>query len=194
MSRRGDEADDLLQVVLLAAVEAGRADLSSEANLHWIRGAIRRQAAFQARTVIRRRRREDRAAVHGELTREASSTDRALPRAFLAGLSPALRVTALLALTGHDRREIAWLLAVSPAALRQRIAELRRRWHRYDGGAFREFSGLRGTLDYGRIRASLRATHQHVSAGGLGSHDPDGHLLILSSHFRGRRQPVSTTN
>lgn len=198
--RRGEEAEDLLQQVLLAAVEAGRSDLSCEANERWIKGALRQQAAFQARCAIRRRRREELSALTTQLLRdsavwgESDESHPGLPVAFLSGLTPSLRTTALLALTGHSRREIAWLLGVTPAALRQRIAELRRRWHRSGGGIFRDFCGLRGTLDYGRMRAALAIAGQRVGDSDLGSHDPDGHLLILSSRFRERRQPGDTTN
>ncbi|MGF7006351.1 hypothetical protein [Aminobacter sp. BE322] len=57
-SRRADEAEDLLQTVLVAAVEAGRTDLNKPENRRWLEGALRHGAAFDARTAIRRRRRE----------------------------------------------------------------------------------------------------------------------------------------
>ena len=59
-SRRPDEAEDLLQAVLLSAIEAGRCDLSCPDNRRWLQGAIRKRAAFEARSAIRRRQRETR--------------------------------------------------------------------------------------------------------------------------------------
>jgi DNA-directed RNA polymerase specialized sigma24 family protein len=61
-SRRRPEAEDLFQTIWLAAVEAGREDLSSAANRRWFVGALRRRALFDARTAVRRRAREERAA------------------------------------------------------------------------------------------------------------------------------------
>ena len=43
LTRRADEAEDLLQTILLSAVEAGRSDLSSLENRRWLRGALRRR-------------------------------------------------------------------------------------------------------------------------------------------------------
>ena len=57
MARRADEAEDLLQTILLAAVEAGRADLSCPDNRRWLQGALRKRAAFDARSAVRRRQR-----------------------------------------------------------------------------------------------------------------------------------------
>ncbi|AMS40251.1 MULTISPECIES: transcriptional regulator [Aminobacter] len=175
-TRRADEAEDLLQTVLVAAVEAGRTDLSNVENRRWLEGALRRRAAFDARSAVRRRKREQPfAAISCE-----PKPQEALPVRFVATLPPGLRTTTLLALTGHTRQEIAWLQHLADPALRQRIAEIRRRWLAYGGGSFGEIPGLTGTLAFGSIRRSLLALARQPGAL-LASHDPDGHLFVVGT-------------
>lgn len=189
-ARRADEAEDLLQAILLSAVEAGRADLSCPDNRRWLAGALRKRAAFDARSAMRRRVREQRwaARVHS-----ADEKDE-LPVAFLASLPPSLRTTALLALTGHTRQEIAWLLGLADTALRQRIADVRRRWRAAGHDTLDDMPGLTGGLAFGRIRqALLKPVRQQGAV--LASHDPDGHLFVvsLSSQNAAARQPGKRT-
>lgn len=182
------EAEDLLQTVLLAALEAGRADLSCAGNRRWLIGALRKRAQFDARSAARRRSREASAAIAESTPGERE----AMPADFIAALPPSLRTTALLALTGHTKAEIVWLLRLSDAAFRQRIAEIRRRWREIDGRHFTEIPGLSGPLDFGRIRqALLRPVRQDRAV--LASHDPDGHLFVVSSQNRAARQQRGET-
>ena len=177
VSRRADEAEDLVQIVLLAAHERGRLDISAIDNRRWMMGALRRRAAFDARSALRRRRREAALASDGPPAPDAEPG----PTQFVESLPAALRTTALLALSGHTRAEIAFLLRLSDAALRQRIADIRRRWRGTGGAggtAVTELPGLRGTLAYGRIRRALLGPMRNAS-GALGSHDPDGHIFIV---------------
>lgn len=183
-TRRADEAEDLLQSVLLAALEAGRTDLSLAENRRWLVGALRKRALFDARSAIRRRRRE--AAVI--VTEPGAGEDEFHPRRFVAALSPSLRTTALLALTGHTRQEIAWLLRISDATLRQRFTQIRRRWRDFDGGNLTGFPGLHGSLAFGRIRQALLKPVQDQQTA-LASHDPDGHLFVV----RARQVSTETT-
>ncbi|PLP60124.1 transcriptional regulator [Mesorhizobium loti] len=184
-SRRPDEAEDLLQAVLLSAIEAGRCDLSCPDNRRWLQGAIRKRAAFEARTAIRRRQRETR----WQAEPTASSTQQDMPIAFVATLPAALRTTALLALTGHTRQEIGWLLRLSDPALRQRIAEIKRRWRDIGGDRLEVIPGLDGTLHFGRIRRALLGPARRDGVL-FASHDPDGHLFLVSipSQIRMARQ------
>jgi RNA polymerase sigma-70 factor (ECF subfamily) len=184
-SRRPDEAEDLLQAVLLSAIEPGRSDLSCPDNRRWLRGAIRKRAAFEARSAIRRRLRETR----WQAEPAASATRGNMPSAFVAMLPAALRTTALLALTGHTRQEIAWLLRLSDPALRQRIAEIRRRWRDVSADRLEEIPGLDGTLHFGSIRRALLGPARRDGVL-LASHDPDGHLFLVSvpSQIRAARQ------
>lgn len=183
VTRRADEAEDLLQSVLLAALEAGRTDLSLSDNRRWLVGALRKRALFDARSAIRRRRREASVVAHETSTDDSEK----LPRRFVATLPPRLRTTALLALTGHTRQEIAWLLRITDATLRQRFTQIRRRWRNFDGGNLTGLPGLDGFLDFGRIRQALLKPMQGQQQV-LASHDPDGHLFIMGSQNDRSRQ------
>lgn len=200
LTRRAHEAEDLLQAVLLAAVDAGRTDLSCDNNRHWVIGALRKRALFDARSAVRRRQRETSYAVMHALATPAStpsntatpSSTEPFPADFVRTLTPALRTTALLVLTGHSRKEIAWLLRLSDPALRQRIREIRQRWRRTNGydlaeqwglsesRGFYEMPGLRGNLSFGRLRQTMLKAVQH-RAETFASHDPDGHVLMVTS-------------
>lgn len=175
-TRRADEAEDLLQTVLVAAVEAGRTDLSKVENRRWLEGALRRRAAFDARSAVRRRKREAPFTV-GSCEPTNHET---VPARFVATLPTSLRTTTLLALTGHTRQEIAWLQRLADPALRQRIAEIRKRWLAFGGGPVGEIPGLTGTLSFGSIRRSLLALARQPGAL-LASHDPDGHLFVIGT-------------
>jgi len=173
-ARRPGDADDLLQQAILAALEAGRTDLAAPETRRWLAGVIRNRAAFDARTAARRGKRERAWAdsIPGEPTRATEKR----PDPALSSLSPALRVTALLALSGHTRQEIGWLLNLSDDALRQRISQLKKvlanveRPHAPDPD---------GALAFGRIRRALLGPARRRDAF-LASHDPDGHLFVVS--------------
>jgi RNA polymerase sigma-70 factor (ECF subfamily) len=148
-ARRPDEIDDLLQSSLLAALEAGRTDAAEEHA--WIAGVIRNQAAMQARSAFRRRRREHAVAAESleaegapgdELSQDDVSHNNlpgnkfshrhprqnALrsPAAVLGRLPPAARRVAVLALHGMNAEEIHWILDLRPAAFRQRLTTIRK--------------------------------------------------------------------
>jgi RNA polymerase sigma-70 factor (ECF subfamily) len=109
-------------------------------------------------------------------------------------LPPRLRTTALLVLTGHSKREILWLLRINEPALRQRIADIRRRWRAEGGGSLDGVSGLSGPLDFGIIRRALLPPARNPGVV-LGSHDPDGHLFVVgTSRKPGSRQLGSGWN
>ncbi|MEE9320218.1 MAG: hypothetical protein V3U76_07235 [Granulosicoccus sp.] len=191
MTKRANEAEDLLQSVLLVAVEANRADMTCVANRRWLIGALRKRALFDARSAIRRRHRENLFAVSASSSRLADP----LPAHFVATLPPCLRTTALLALTGHTKAEVSYLLRISDSTLRQRIAQIRKRWRRIDGHDFAEIPGLCGTLPFGQIRRALLGPVRSDRAL-LASHDPDGHLFVVCSQNRMARQQqdVDSTN
>lgn len=174
VARRSDEADDLVQQAVLAALEAGRTDLSAPETRRWLAGVIRNRAAFDARTSARRRRRET--AWSDTVSPQPASADPALADAVVKQLSPALRVTGLLALSGHTRQEIGWLLNLSDDALRQRISQLRKALARAEGD---QAAGPAGALAFGRIRRALLAPARRDQVF-LASHDPDGHLFVVS--------------
>jgi len=175
-----DEADDLLQTALLATLESGRTDLAAPETRRWLAGVIRNRAAFDARSAARRRHREtgwNEAQPHAAANAEAPAPE-------LGHLSPALRITALLALSGHTRQEIGWLLNLTDDALRQRISQLKRAL----AGASATDAGPAGGLAFGRIRRALLGPTRRDDAF-LASHDPDGHLFVISrSQIPGPRQ------
>ncbi len=182
-SRRADEADDLLQSALLAALESGRTDLAAPETRRWLSGVIRNRAAFDARTAGRRRRRD---------TAWAEAAPSVSPTAgpstgedLLHGLSPALRTTGLLVMNGCTRAEIGWLLNLPDTALRQRISQLRKALKDCEAPGQPE---LFGALAFGQLRRSLLAATRRGGAF-LASHDPDGHLFVVGrSHFAPPRQ------
>lgn len=174
-ARRPHEAEDIVQEVLLAAFAAGRADLSVPANRRWIAGAIRKRAAFDARSAARRKKRE---AQWQAGAIDAASQEPASLVPVLSGLPKSLRVVAALALSGHTRREIAYLLALTDTALRQRIAALRKALNRHGDGVPEGLPGLGLDLPYGRIRQELQP-HLRRHRGVFASHDPDGHFFVI---------------
>ena len=171
-TRRPDEAHDLVQAALLAALESGRTDLTAPDTRRWLAGVIRNRAAFDARTSARRRRRET--AWSEAQPSAAAHAETSVPE--LAHLSPSLRVTALLALSGHTRQEIGWLLNLSEDALRQRISQLKRA---LAGAGSPASADPTGALAFGRIRRALLGPTRRPQAF-LASHDPDGHLFVVS--------------
>ncbi|MHA6299461.1 RNA polymerase sigma factor [Devosia sp. CAU 1758] len=169
-------AEDVVQDALLAAVEAGRLDLGDADTGRWLCGVVRNRARMSVRTAWRGRRRED--SWLASQTPPSSSVEPATPINLLTGLSPALRTLAALVLTGHNRREIAYLLRLPDTALRQRISALKRHLRERGLVAPEELSGLYLDLAYGRIRdALLPALVRH--GGAFASHDPDGHLFLV---------------
>ena len=170
VARRSGDADDLVQQAILAALEAGRSDLAAPETRRWLAGVIRKRAAFDARTAGRSRRRET---AWSEAQPQADDVRTDNPG--LPPLSPALKVTALLALSGHTRQEIGWLLNLSDAALRQRVSQLRRALAKAEPAG----GDPSGALAFGRIRQALLAPGRRNNAF-LASHDPDGHLFVVS--------------
>jgi DNA-directed RNA polymerase specialized sigma24 family protein len=184
-SRRPDEVDDLVQEALLEAVKAGRTDLDAGPELRWLGGVIRNKARFAARTAARRMRR-DLAFQQLPARKPPEASD---IKAILTGLPPALKAVAALALAGHDRREIAYLLRLPDTALRQRVRALKRLLGARGIATPEGSPGLSLDLFYGRIRDALLPGL--LQQGGIfASHDPDGHLFIvrLSQSGRARQQ------
>lgn len=183
--RRLAEAEDLLQDALLIALEARRGDLTRVENRRWLAGVMRNRGLLDARSAARRRLRE------AEF--QSTAPDMALPDLPAYGrvsdLPPALRTTALLALTRHTRAEIAWLLRLSDVALRKRISEIRRRLVGAGDGV--TDIDLRGNLPFGLMRRALLGRVRDRGPA-FGSHDPDGNLFVVSSRIPMRRQQGSS--
>jgi len=192
LTRRADEAEDLVQDTLLAALEAGRDDPA------WLSGVLRNLAAMSARTAVRRRRREDsavrEAAIRSAPSDESVDSHETLIRTrLLQGLPPAARRVAALALHGLSADEIRWILAIEPTAFRQRLTRIRRALQALPAAQRTEVAALAhlrdpprsADLPFGRVRRALKAALR--GADGVGGHDGDGHLLILRSRAHNRR-------
>lgn len=184
-------AEDIVQDALLAAIEAGRPDLADPETRRWLTGVVRNKGRMARRSAGRRRQRDGAwlasAAPAGPAGNPAPIGD------IIGDLPPALRSLAALVLTGHNRREIAFLLDLPDTALRQRVTALKRILVARGVAAPNELSGLSLDLAYGRIRdALLPALHRH--GGAFASHDPDGHIfLVRPSQNPTPRQQVDVT-
>lgn len=176
-TRRADEAEDVVQEVLIAAVVEGRYDFSNPSDRRWMAGAIRKRSAFDARSAARRRERE--AKWQADADRSSMPQGDAL-NVILADLPRGLRVVAALALSGHSKAEIAYLLDLPDTALRQRIRALKLALGKKGVSMPAEMIGLNLDLAYGTIRDALvPALARH--GGTFATHDPDGHVLVIRS-------------
>ena len=174
--RNEQDAEDLVQETLVAALEADRSDMA------WLSGVMRKQSAMMARSGVRRRRREAEIAVlsMNELGIEVSA-----PSAVLNKLPPAARRVAMLALHGLSAGEIRWILGLTPAAFRQRLTSIRRGLsalspeQRADslGLAYLRDPARVVDLQFGLVRRVLKVAL--LGGQGLGTHDTDGHLLVI---------------
>ena len=182
LTTRAADADDLVQDVLLAALQAGRDDLP------WLLGVLQNQAAMTVRSATRRRRRD---ALHADAPGAAPDPAEACTPApdashLLDRLPPAARRVAVLALHGLAAEEIRWILALTPAAFRQRLTSIRKALGALPSALRVEALALAYLRDPARV-ADLhfglvrRALHAAVRLrGGLATHDADGHLFVLS--------------
>lgn len=170
-ARRADEAQDLLNEALLAAMKCGRS-LRGQDDA-WIAGTIRNLALMQARSAARRRQRDADVAVDPTIN-PAPPEPHDLLLARIATLPRGSRTVALLALRGMDRAEIASALGLSADALRQRLMTLRRHLDGLDLPA----AGVGVNMALGSMRASLLRVLHRTS--GIGIRDPDGFLLVFS--------------
>lgn len=185
-TRSVDEAQDLVQDVLLVALQSGRSEPA------WLAGVLRRQAAMAVRGVVRRRRREAGAAVDeaGETPPPAAAD----PAALLQRLPPAARRVAVLALHGLNADEIRWILGLAPTAFRQRLTSIRKALAALPPEqraeslalAYVRDPGRTVELQFGLVRRALKAA---MRAGeGLGTHDADGHLIVIGTGAHGSRR------
>lgn len=169
-----DEADDLVQEALLAAIETGRTDFMSGQTRAWLRGVIRNKSRMTARGAARRKARE----ADWSLAREAETVMAVPDIPDVSILPPSLRLVAMLGFSGATRPEIAWLLGLSDTALRQRISQLKRALASLPDSP--PADALKGALPFGVLRRSM-FDHLRQRGGFLASHDPDGHIFVLSS-------------
>lgn len=181
LARCDADAADLVQDVLVIALQAGRSDLP------WLAGVLQRQAAMAVRTAVRRRRREAVDSVVVDASAAIATDARAMHAAepLLQRLPPAARRVAVLALHGLDADEIRWILALSPTAFRQRLSSIRKALGALPEPLRAEALALAYVRDparcvalqFGLVRRALKAALRGVP--GLATHDVDGHLLVI---------------
>ena len=172
-ARSEDEARDLVQDALIIALARGFDDWSAPGHRRWLRGVVRRHAAFVVRGQARRRRRE-------QLPEGASGSgaSRWVWQAdFLASLPRSLRVVAALASADLCAAEIQWLLGLTNTALRQRLTALRRAVRAEAEPPTLTASGPQ--LSFAGPRAQLLAGLRRQGGRVLLTHDPDGHAILL---------------
>ncbi|MBC8109393.1 MAG: sigma-70 family RNA polymerase sigma factor [Anaerolineae bacterium] len=180
-SRRASEAADLLQDSLLEALRAGKIDFSQDFTKRWFAGVIRNRAAMLARGGGRRKRRETAVAERDRPT-TTTTTQLSPSESFVETLPPSARRVAVLVIAGLNRDEIIAALKIAPTAFRQRLTTIRRAWFELPPSEREQFSidapnHVNG-IDLGLLRRALLENVRRL--GGVGTHDPDGHLIVLS--------------
>jgi len=167
-----DEARDLVQDVIVIALDRGLVDWPAAAHRGWLRGVVRKRAAFLVRGQKRRRRREElpEGVAHGLGPWSWH------PR-FLAALPRSVRVVAALASADLCAAEIRWLLGLSDAALRQRLSALRCAVRAEAEPPTLPAQAPQFTL--GAKRGMLLESLRRQRDPALATHDPDGHAILL---------------
>lgn len=168
-------AEDVVQESYLAAFEIGRVDFEAAETRQWLVGTVRNKARMALRSAVRRQRRETLWSSECTVIQEQ---DQAEIVAWLSRLTPALKAVAVLALSGHSRREIQYLLGLTDPTLRQRIVALKQQAKQNAITTPTDLPGLLPGLAYGRIRQAL-LSKLFYRGGALASHDPDGHLFMI---------------
>jgi RNA polymerase sigma factor (sigma-70 family) len=181
-SRVAHEAEDLVQDILLAAIQSGR-DCNDARFLPWAYGAIRNRAKFAARSAARRKLRER---VHAADEIEAPHSAFRFSDGFIAALPRSQRLVALLVNLGMGRREIGYLLGLTDVALRQRIQGLKRAAF---ASAERPEEGepAAGSAPDGRARRTLKASLPKSGGRRFAIRDPDGLPIFFAftAHISG---------
>jgi RNA polymerase sigma-70 factor (ECF subfamily) len=177
LARASEEADDLVQDALLAAIEQKR-DWDDGGFLAWTSGVIRHRALFLARTAGRRRRRDISNVVEADAPPPPSAR---LPRPFIDSLPPSLQSIALLGNAGLGRAEIAHVLGVPDTALRKRVSDLRRAWRESGDDADLSPPGPPHRPPCGLLRRSLKTALREVPAARFAMADPDGHQIFFGA-------------
>ena len=176
-SRDRSDAGDLVQTVFLSALERG-VDLAAPERRAWLRGALRRRAAFEARLAVRRRKRE----AHWQAARAPAETPRPwrFSSEFLASLQPSVRALAALASADLNPDEIRSVLRLSGTAFRKRLSLLRRFVHEATAAGLTVVTRRGTAYALGPARAGVIESLRRRPGAVLGSHDPDGHPLIFA--------------
>ncbi len=182
-SRISSESEDLLHNGLVIALQRSVFPLQSTDHDAWFDAVLRKQAAFQARSAVRARQREQPVfeAINSASTSQMDHASRGIDSSQLQAVPPAQRSVLLLALHGLNRAEIRQVLDLSDEVLRQRLSALRRSV--FGAGLsslsepFQHWLASRGHADTGLRRAALARGSARLAGFRLGISDPDGHLV-----------------
>ncbi len=187
-SRSQNDAKDLLQECLLIAIKQERLDFNIENNRKWFTGVLKNQATMMARSEFRRRNREqimaNKVKSHSILNLD-SVLQVEVNAQLLNKLTPSTRKVMTLILSGFNRQEICSALKLSSDALRQRLSMIRKSFKKLPkdmqkeaiATAYQRRKENSDDLAFGLIRRALYRLLRDGS--GIGTHDPDGHLLII---------------
>jgi DNA-directed RNA polymerase specialized sigma24 family protein len=180
LSRSRHDARDLVQTVLLDALEHGVVDLAGPERRAWLRGALRKRAAFDARTTARRQRRE--LSWFGVRVAHGSSDVRPwdFSQDLLARLQPSVRTLATLVSAELSPDEIRAVLRLSGTSYRKRLSMLRRVVREASDAGVPVVAARSAAFALGPARAELIASLRRRRCAVLASHDPDGHPLLFS--------------
>ena len=182
VGRTRHEARDLVQSVLLDAIERGISDWGAPERRAWLHGALRRRAAFIARTAGRARRRDGQW-LDAATQRAAAESLRApwrFSHELLARLPASLRTLAVLASADLQPQEIRSALRLTDTALRKRLSMLRRAVREASLAGVAVVTTASEAFALGDRRAALIAALRRQPGWAIATHDPDGHPLIFS--------------
>jgi DNA-directed RNA polymerase specialized sigma24 family protein len=169
------EVEDLAHDIIVSALRRGLS-LDGDVFPRCAHAAARRHAAFVARTAARRRARE--ASIAGPLATDAD-LDLRDDADDLAALSPSLRTTLLLLLSGLEKAELRVALGVNDAALRKRFQVLRD--HGLDTRPdLPVTTRTPALLELRRSQVELLPRLPNTNGRVLAAADPDGHGLIFA--------------
>lgn len=171
-ARTADEAQELAQDAVAAALARGYDDWSAPTRRPWLHGMVRRHAAFVVRGQARRRRRERLVELAGP-----SVAGWAWQPDFLVSLAPSLRVVAALASADLCAAEIRWLLGLTETALRKRLSALRQAV--LARPELPTVAAPEPAFTLGAGRAELLKSLRRQKSPALATHDPDGHPILL---------------
>ena len=176
-SRDRSDAGDLVQTIFLYALERGL-DVAAPERRAWLRGALRRRAAFEARLAVRRRNRD--AQWQGAGSPAETPRPWRFSSEFLASLQPSVRALAALASADLNPDEIRSVLRLSGTAFRKRLSMLRRLVREASEAGLNVVTRHGTAYALGPARASVIESLRRRPEAVLGSHDPDGHPLLFA--------------
>lgn len=192
-----EEAQDLLQEALIVAIKENRLDFAEDGNQKWLYGVMRKKALQESRTISRKKKRDEAYISEKPQISETGQNEEVKGskdplHTFLAGLPPAARRVAILVMHGLTRPEICTLLELSSSAFRQRLTSIRKALGPLPPSLQQEVMALAyasrrerdskaASFPVGLIRKALLKSLVHDENKAVGTHDPSGHLIVVST-------------